>query len=118
MPNNISWNLQLTIHEGKTDEFRALAAEMAASVETEPGTLQYEWFIGEDGHTCHINERYVDSEAAITHIAHFGANYAERMMAIIAPTQFSVYGDPNTAVREALVGFGAVHMKHLTGFRR
>lgn len=118
MPNNISWNLQLTINEGKADEFGALAAEMAASVEAEPRTLQYEWFIGEDGHTCHINERYVDSEAAITHIASFGANYAERMMAIITPTQFSVYGDPSAAVREALVGFGAVHMKHLTGFRR
>ncbi len=118
MPHNLSWNLQLTIHEGKTDEFRALATEMAASVETEPGTLQYEWFMGEDGHTCHINERYVDSEAAITHIAHFGANYAERMMAIITPTQFSVYGDPSVAVREALIGFGAVHLKYLTGFRR
>ena len=118
MSNHISWNLQLTINEGKTDEFRALATEMAASVETETGTLQYEWFIGEDGHSCHINERYVNSEAAITHIASFGANYAERMMAIVTPTQFSVYGDPSAAVREALVGFGAVHLNYLTGFRR
>ncbi len=118
MSNNVSWNLQLSINDGKLDDFRALMEEMVAATANEAGCLAYEWFISEDGTTCHINERYVDSGALMVHLGNFGANFAERFMACVTPTAFSVYGDASSDVREALAGFGPAHYGPFGGFSR
>jgi quinol monooxygenase YgiN len=51
--------------------------DMVESTKAEPGALNYEWFISEDGTSCHIYERYADSAAAMVHMGHFPA-FSER----------------------------------------
>ena len=106
MATTVSWNLQLSVQEGRLDEARSLMSEMVEATRAEAGTLGYEWFLTEDGTTCHICERYADSAAALEHLGNFGANFAERFLACFAPTGFYVYGEPSDEVRAGLAPLG------------
>ena len=116
MSTEVSWNLQLAVRDGRLDDFRALLHEMVESTRAEAGAQGYEWFITEDGTVCHINERYADSDAAMVHLGAFGSRFAERFLACVEPTGFSVYGDPSDEVRAVLDGFGAAYLGPLGGF--
>lgn len=118
MSKAVSWILQLSVREGRLDEFRSLAREMVDSTRSEPGALAYEWFLDETGGACHIYERYLDSPAALAHIATFGEKFAERFLACVEPTGAYVYGTPSTEVRAALDGLGAAYLGPLDGFFR
>ena len=93
-------------------------AEMVESTRQEAGTLGYEWFLGEEGATCHIHERYTDSDAVMAHLGNFGANFAERFLQCFEPTGLAVYGEPSSEARAALDGFGAVYLGTFGGFVR
>ena len=119
MPDTVSWNLQLAVQDGHLDDVRNLMNEMvAATKQDEPGTEAYEWFLSDDGSTCHIYERYADSEAVKVHLGNFGSKFAERFLAYLAPTNFTVYGNPDAEVRTALDGFGASYLGQIGGFKR
>ena len=93
-------------------------AEMVSATKNEPGTQGYEWFLSQDGTACHINERYVDSDAVLSHLGTFGTRFAERFLACFEPTSLSVYGEPSEEARAALDGFGASYLGWLGGFNR
>ncbi|HSM36232.1 MAG TPA: antibiotic biosynthesis monooxygenase [Longimicrobiales bacterium] len=118
MQGPVSWNLQLSVRDGRLDDARNLMADMVEATRNEPGALVYEWFLDGDGAVCHICERYADSEAVVTHLANFGANFADRFLACFAPTALYVYGDPSSEARDALDGFGAEYLGTFGGFRR
>jgi len=119
MSNNVYWLLELNIKDGEAENFKVLMNDMVeATKANEPGTINYEWFVSDDGKHCHIYERFVNSAATMTHLASFGEKFAERFLAALEPTRMVVYGDPSSEVREALVGFGAVHFEQVSGFAR
>ena len=118
MSTAISWNLQMSVRDGQLDAARELMKEMIAATKAESGSQNYEWFLSEDGKTCHINERYADNAALMEHLGIFGPNFAERFVACFEPTSFSVYGDPSAEARAVLDGFGASYLGWLDGFRR
>ena len=118
MSNAISWNLRMSVREGRLNDARDLMREMVASTEQESGAKGYEWFLSADDKTCHINERYADSEAVVVHLGNFGAKFAERFLACFEPTSLSVYGEPSAEARAALDGFGATYLGWLGGFNR
>jgi quinol monooxygenase YgiN len=65
---------RLTIHDGKLEEFKELAAQCMRSVrERDPGTLQYDWFFNDTHTECVVRETYKDSGAVLEHIANLGA---------------------------------------------
>lgn len=118
MSSVVSWNLELAVRDGRLDDFRALMQQMVESTEAEPGTQTYEWFLNADGTVCHLYERYADSEAALAHLGTFGSKFAERFLACVEPTRFSVYGNPSAEARAVLDGFGAVYLGPFGGFSR
>ncbi len=119
MSDNVYWVLELAIKPGELDNFKALMKEMVEATQAnEPHTLNYEWTISEDSQSCHIYERYADSTATMAHLKTFGEKFAERFMAALEPTRFTVYGNPNDEVKGALSGFGAVFMAPIGGFAR
>lgn len=117
MSDVVSWDLMLSVKDGKLDEFRALMDEMVAATKDEPGALIYEWFVSDDGTAVHIYERYADSDATMAHLGSF-AGFAPRFFGAVDPTGFYVYGNPNEATAEALTGSGAQIMGSLGGFAR
>jgi quinol monooxygenase YgiN len=119
MSSHVYWMLELDVHPGREDDFRALMAEMVSATQgNEPGTLNYEWATSADGTICHIYERYADSAAVMTHLATFGEQFAGRFLEVLKPTRFMVYGSPSAEVREALAGFEPVYMEPAAGFGR
>jgi len=119
MTDNVFWLVELDIHEGKTDDFKAV---MKAMVEwnraDEPGTLNYEWYISEDGKQCHIYERYANSAAAMVHLGNFGEKFAKQFDAVCTPTRLMVYGDASPDLTAAVAGIGASHFSQIGGFER
>lgn len=109
MSSHVSFNIRPSVREGRLDEAQSLTEEMVASTEQEPGTLGYEWFMADDG-SCHIQERYADSAAALSHLGGFGAHFVERFMLCFEPTNVAVCGEPSDEVRSVLDGLGAVYL--------
>ncbi|MDX1430613.1 MAG: antibiotic biosynthesis monooxygenase [Rhodothermales bacterium] len=119
MSNTVSWNLQLSVRDGRLNDARKLVNEMVeATQRDEAGTQIYEYFLSSDGSTCHIYERYVDSDAVVAHLGNFGTKFAERFMACFEPTSFSVYGEPSEEARVILDSFGASYLGSMSGFSR
>lgn len=94
MSSVVSWNLRVSINEGQLETFRTLMQEMVSASEAEPGTVGYEWFLSEDASSCHINERYTDSDAVMAHLGNFGANFAERFLGCVTPTSMMCTAKP------------------------
>lgn len=119
MNESISWIFEATIKPGSIDQLKAMIVEMAdRTEETEAGTLRYEWMISDDNRSAQVHERYRDSAAALTHLASFNENYAERLMMLVDPTGMTVFGSPSEALKKELSGVAPVYMHKAGGFVR
>jgi quinol monooxygenase YgiN len=114
----VSWVLQCAVKDGQLDAFKELMEEMVAGTSEEPGTLNYEWFISEDGATVHIYEKYADSEATIKHVNGFMEKWARRFMDCVEVSGFTTYGNPDAACHEIIAPFGGKLLGTWGGFAR
>lgn len=119
MSGHIFWILETAVKPGERSDLDVLMKDMVTDIEAnEPGVLNYEFFVSEDGTSCHVYERYVDSAAVMAHMGYFGSNFMERFMSILEPTSLTLYGDASDEVREALAGFAPASMLPAPGFAR
>ncbi len=118
MEGQVSWVLVAAIKPGQLDTFKTLMEEMVEGTREEPSTLNYEWYISEDGGTIHLYEKYADSDAMIAHVNGFMEKWAGRFMACLDVKGFTVYGDPSASARELLDGFGPTYLGPWGGFAR
>ena len=118
MPEQIYWVLTVTVKPGQFTEFKQVVASLVAAAKKEPGTLAYEYSVGDDQSTVHIFERYRDSDAVVAHVQQTFAPFAERFTALTSVSDFVVYGTPNAEARKSLEGFGPVYMTPFDGFTR
>jgi quinol monooxygenase YgiN len=99
------------------EEFKKLIAPIVADSNKEPGTLIYEYSLGEDGRTVHIVERYL-TDAVLSHVENTFGPYAERFLKLATIEKLFVYGEPPADLRAKLESFGAIFMAPITGFSR
>ena len=72
--NEIQGIARLTIHAGKLEEFKRVAARCVQVVRTkDTGTLQYELYFNSDQTECLVLERYRDLKALLEHHGNIGA---------------------------------------------
>jgi quinol monooxygenase YgiN len=105
---NVLIIVDLTINEGKVDEFAGLAKAMIAGSRKEPGTLGYDWYLSADGKRCRLVETYADANAVLAHLT--GPVLREllpRLLGLANLSRCEVYGDPGPKATEMLTGFGA-----------
>ncbi|MEM8901546.1 MAG: antibiotic biosynthesis monooxygenase [Bacteroidota bacterium] len=117
MSENIIWTVEGTIKDGQKEALESLMAEMVTAVEPEPGTLNYEWTLAEDGKRLHVYERYKDTAATFAHLGTW-AKFAERFMAIVDVTGFVVFSDLTPELQEAVSGLNPVYMSPIGGFAK
>src|SRR3974390_2231654 len=91
--------VDIDIHEGKFAEFEAIAKQMAAVSEKEPGTLGYHFVLSADRKRCRLVEGYTDSNAIE---AHFNGpavqQFVPQMLLVSGVTRMEIYGDPGPKV--------------------
>ena len=89
-----------TVHKGKFEDFKALAAECSRKVrEKEPGTLQYDWFLNGAQTECVVLEAYRDSTAVLEHIANLGPTLAAIFS--VCDWDFELFGSPTPELVKA-----------------
>lgn len=116
---HVSWMFELGVKEGREADLRALMAEMAEATErNEPRTLEYEWYLSEDGRTLHLWERYADEQAALAHTKTFDARFATRFFDILRPERITLYGRDTDAVRAAMGALRPPVLRRAAGFAR
>jgi len=106
------------IKPGMLEKFKQMTEEYTLGIkETEPTTLAYEWFMGDDPTEAYLNEFYGDSDAFMAH--------AEALMKVIGPMlevwsmeEMIVLGSPDERVKEALGAMGAKFYAPTVGFAR
>lgn len=99
------------------EDFKSLIATIIAESNKEPGTLIYEYSIGEDGRTVHIVERYL-TDAVLSHVENTFGPYAEQFLKFAQIERLYVYGQPPADLRAKLASFGAIFMAPLAGFAK
>ena len=114
----VSWVLQCAVKDGKLDTFKELMEEMVTGTREQPGTLNYEWFISDDGSKVHLYEKHADSEAVITHLTGFMSKWAERFMGSVDVERVTVYGAPSPAARETMAPLRGKYLATWGGFAR
>ena len=115
---SVAYLFELTIKDGKVDEFKQKAGAYTGAVQMgEPGTLEYQWWLSEDGSRGLLKETFDSSESLLTHLANVGPNLPE-LLAIAPITRFEVFGEVSDAAREALDPLGAQYFDHIVGFER
>lgn len=115
MGDQFAWILEVAIHPGQLENFKSVARDLIASSQNEPGTLQYEWHLSDDGAACHICERYTDSAAFMLHVQSFG-KFGERFLQACHPVRFHIYGSPSPEARAALADFQPTYFSRFGGF--
>jgi len=105
--NTVRFTVELTLHEGKFDEFSRIAQDMLACSKKEPGTLGYDWYFSSDRKQCRLLETYVDANAMQAHMAGPAVQQGvPKLLQVSDISGFEVYGDPGGA-GDTLKGFGA-----------
>jgi alkylhydroperoxidase/carboxymuconolactone decarboxylase family protein YurZ/quinol monooxygenase YgiN len=120
MGKQVFWLLELTVKPGELSNFKTLLHEMVESTRAELATLNYEWFISDDGSVAYGYERYADSAAVMTHLQVFGEKFAERFRAAVDRNRLTVFGTPSDEVRKALSESGPAptYQSLLCGFAK
>lgn len=112
--DNVHWVLELAIKDGRGDELAPLADEMSTATETEEGAIAYEWY--RSGDAVHLFERFDDSEAALTHLGNFQANFADRFFDLLEATGLNVYGPASDELKAAVEPLGPDFFERVGGF--
>ena len=116
MFENIGWIVEAKIKPGQRDAFEAVMKDIVAETEKEEGTLNYQYYVSDDGDVL-VYERFRDVEAAHTHVANWDRQ-AERWIAAAAPTRMVHLGDLPDDLRERHAALAPLWLKPFGGFAR
>ena len=98
--------------------FEALMNDLVAVVQTEPGTLVYEWYSTGDGETWHILERYANAADGDKHVKGFAENFAGRFFELIDGCEAVVSDNATPYIRGVLEGVAPVYIGQRGGLNR
>ena len=100
--------VSFTIKDGQFEAFDAVAREMTALTQMEPGTLVYDWYLSPDRAQCRLYESYVDASAVLAHMTgRVVQELVPKLLGFSAISGFEVYGDPGPVAGQMLTGTGA-----------
>jgi quinol monooxygenase YgiN len=108
MNRTIRFAVDLTITEGKLDAFQAIAQQMTAGTQKEPGALVYDWYFSADRKRCRLLETYSDAKAMKEHVqGPVVQQLVPKLLEVSKLTRFEVYGEPDSEDAKTLQGVGA-----------
>jgi quinol monooxygenase YgiN len=116
----ITIRAEVTIGEGKIEEYRKLIQQMSGVVEVnEPNTINYQFFLDRDATKCIVWETYANSESALAHMNGVASQtILPKVSNVSKINRIDVYGNPNEELQKALTSFGPQTYNFFTGFSR
>jgi quinol monooxygenase YgiN len=91
--------LAMDIHDGKFSEFDAIANQMVAVTDKEPGALGYSFFLSSDRKHCRLVEGYRDVSAITAHYKGAAVQqFVPKMLKLVTLVLIEIYGDPGPEV--------------------
>ena len=105
MGDEIAWRVEVSVKPDEVVNLLALTDEMVESASAEVGCLSYQRFIGPDGRSVHVYERYLDSDSAMAHLKVFFTRFGVRYASMVNRNRFTVYGTPSSELRQMLDQF-------------
>ena len=118
MSSHIVTDFQLSIKEGKLDDFKAIVNTMVEVTDVnEPNTLVYEYHINEDGTECHLLETFKDSDAFMVHLGNVGHMF-DMLFESAALTRAKIFGSPSAELQQALDPLGVEYFAYFNGVTR
>ena len=118
MPSYIVTDFQLSIKEGKLEDFKSIVSTMVEITNlNEPNTLVYEYHINEDGTECHLLETFKDSDAFMVHLGNVGHLF-DTLFESATMIRAKIYGSPSAELQQALDPLGVQYFAHFNGVTR
>ena len=118
MLSYIVTDFELSIREGKIDDFKAIVNTMIEMTDVnEPNTLVYEYCINEDGTECHLLETFKDSDAFMVHLGNVSRMF-DTLFESATMTRAKIYGSPSAELQKALDPLGVQYFVHFNGVTR
>ena len=97
----------MKIRPGKLDEFKRQAGAIIAQAKAkDPGTLQYDWFLSEDGTECEVREIYESSDALLAHVVNISAPRDALFEKFATDHAIVIYGDPPSGLLQKAAELG------------
>jgi quinol monooxygenase YgiN len=118
--NSIHFRAEVTIEEGKREEYKKLVRDMSRTVEAnEPDTLHYQFYLNRDETKCIVNEIYANSEAALAHINGVASQtILPKIHNVSKISRIDVYGNPSKELQSVLPEIGTRTYIPFVGFSR
>lgn len=111
--------LGLDIHDGEFSEFEAVARQMVAVSEKEPGTITYNFVVSADRKHCRLAEGYADIAAISEHFRGPAVQqFVPELLKIASVTVMEFYGDPGPEVTAMSAPLKPVFFPAFHGFDR
>lgn len=112
MNDQVLYIIDFDATEGKEADMQQLIEDLMESTSKESGVLNYHW--AKNGNIYDSLEHFESSKAVYNHLA----NFAERYMSLGKVLSTTVYGNPDTAVKAILDGFGAVYKETIANYSK
>ncbi|MGH9913151.1 MAG: putative quinol monooxygenase [Nitrososphaeraceae archaeon] len=108
--NQIHFEAEFIIEEGKLEEYKKLIEEMSRVVEaTEPDTLDYQFYLNRDQTKYIVHETYTNSEAVLAHNnGVVSQSVLPKIFIVSKINRFEVYGNPSKELQKVLRGFNVL----------
>lgn len=113
---NFGWIVEAKLNPGKLEEFREVMNSQVERAKTEPGTLNYQYYMSDDGDIM-VYERFKDLEASHIHIQNWD-DHAERWIAAATPTRMVHLGDLPKELTDKHAALAPLLLKPLGGFAK
>ncbi|NER06038.1 MAG: hypothetical protein F6K17_27345 [Okeania sp. SIO3C4] len=116
MFENIGWIVEAKIKDGKKEQFEAVMKDIVAEASEEEGTLNYQYYVSDDGDVL-VYERFNNIEAAHIHVDTWD-RHAERWVAAAEPKRMVHLGDLPESLRERHAALNPLLLKPFGGFAK
>jgi quinol monooxygenase YgiN len=117
--NNVHFRAEVTIEEGKVEEYKKLVQDMSRAVEAnEPDTINYQFYLNKAETECIVWETYASSEAVFAHINGIASQTILLRFIMSKISRLDVYGNPGEELQKALRSIGPQTYNLFAGFSR
>ncbi|BCO18454.1 hypothetical protein KUC3_13110 [Alteromonas sp. KC3] len=113
---NFGWIVEAKLNPGQLENFREVMLSQVARAKTEIGTLNYQYYMSDDGDIL-VYERFLDEEACNIHIQNWN-DHADRWIAAATPTRMVHLGNLPSSIRKQHSALSPLLLKPLGGFAR